>query len=396
MKALRFFAYITKITLKKLCLGILPMAVPLLLCCFLPSVIGDGAKDLFSSDEALSYLKIAVTAEGDGASTFFAYMNNMADISEYGSFVVMDEDEALSALKRGEISAVLSIPDTFVDGVINGTNPDVVLTVDEKRPLEAALILYAGESAFDMLATAQAGIYSVIDIFEDSGIEIEHRKVVLDSNMRYIGWVLGRNGLFNREKVSVSGSIPISLNYALLIFSSVMLAFSAVFYKYYKVLWLSYSMRSLSVGRGSGYYFFATFISSFLVTLAPFFVFFAAMGEITASSLLASLLSAFFISALASLVIMVSQSESFCGAAFTVISLISLVISGGVIPLALMPVALASIGVISPIYHISKVLGAALGYGDEESAYLLLAFAFIFLISAYLIFDRESRKGERE
>ena len=64
----------------------------------------------------------------------------------------MEEHEALEALKNGEVTAVLALPENFIQGVMWGTNPNLRLIVSGDRPLESLLLLWVGQSASDILS----------------------------------------------------------------------------------------------------------------------------------------------------------------------------------------------------------------------------------------------------
>ena len=143
-------------------------------------------------------------------------MGEMEDIRQYCRFLAMEEDAALNALKAGEVTAVLALPEDFIQGVMRGDNPDLRLIVSGGRPLETLLLLWVGQSASDILSAFQGGVYAVLELYgEDPPPGLTRDQVVLDINLRYIRLALGRGGLFQTEQVSATRALPIPLHYGL-------------------------------------------------------------------------------------------------------------------------------------------------------------------------------------
>ena len=122
---------------------------------------------------------LAVTApEGDPVPGLLEqYMGNMRDVRQYCTFRAMDGAEAAAALESGEVTAILVLPENFIQGVTDGSNPDVRLVVSGDRPLESLLTLWVGQSAADLLSSFQAGVYAVLLMAALSAL-LYHRRVM--------------------------------------------------------------------------------------------------------------------------------------------------------------------------------------------------------------------------
>ena len=157
MNRILFPIKLTCITLGRLCRQRLLLAGVTLLCVFLPLLLGPAAQAALSGGVAFQGLSLAVTApEGDPVPDQMAsLLGQMRDISQYCTVSAMDYDSALERLEAGEVTAVLVLPEAFITGVMDGTNPDIGLIVDPDRPLEGLLTLWVGQSASDMLAAVQ-------------------------------------------------------------------------------------------------------------------------------------------------------------------------------------------------------------------------------------------------
>ena len=73
------------------------------------------ANELLSRGVDFSGVTLAVTApEGDGVPRLLEqYMGDMEDIAQYCRVTAMEEGQAVKALERGEVTAVLAVPENL-------------------------------------------------------------------------------------------------------------------------------------------------------------------------------------------------------------------------------------------------------------------------------------------
>ena len=128
----------------------------------------------------------------------------------------MEPDEARAALEAGEVTAVLLLPEGFLDSVLSGENLPVTLLTSRARPLESWLVQWLGQSVSRMLAAAQAGIYTVSERYHAAGVtEPGEEEMLLQVNLAYLGWVSGREELYDSVTVSATGTLSVTHHYAL-------------------------------------------------------------------------------------------------------------------------------------------------------------------------------------
>ena len=208
-----------------------------LLCLVLPFGAGRAASALLSRGVDFSGVTLAITApEGDSVPRLLErYMGDMEDIAQYCEIRSMDnEQEAVAALERGEVTAVLVLPENFIRGVMWGDNPDLRLIVAGDRPLESLLLLWVGQSASDILSAFQSGVYAVLDLYEEAPPPgLTRDQVVLDINLEYINLALNRSELFQTRELLATGALPISLHYHLALLSYFALSAAPLFVPIY-------------------------------------------------------------------------------------------------------------------------------------------------------------------
>ena len=152
MGTLGFFTTYLTVTLGRLSRQLWLLAGLALLCLLLPLMAGRAAQTLLSQGVEFGGVTLAVIAPaGDSTpARLEEYMGGMEDIAQYCRVEAMEEGEALAALERGEVTAVLALPERFIQGVMGGENPDLRLIVAGDRPLESLLLLWVGQSAADI------------------------------------------------------------------------------------------------------------------------------------------------------------------------------------------------------------------------------------------------------
>ena len=379
MKNLRFFGLCLKLTAGGFCRRHWPLAGLVLLYLLLPLGAGQAAGHLLSQGVDFQGVTLAVTApEGDGVPQLLEqYMGNMEDIAQYCRILAMGEEEALDALRRGEVTAVLALPKDFIHGVMRGTNPDLRLIVAGDRPLESLLLLWVGQSASDILAAFQSGVYAVLDLYEEAPPPgLDRDRVVLDINLRYIQLALDRGGLFRTEALSATGVLPVSLHYALALSCYLALAAAPLFLPLYSGSRITFQRRLRCAGRGvAAGYFSAVFTGTgvLLLLLAPALLL---TGEGSVSARMAAALGmALFCALFSSVCCLALRSAASCGAVSFLAALLALALAGGIVPGALLPAGVRRLSPLSPGTWLMRLAALPMGYDLPLSslAGLLLA-----------------------
>ncbi len=386
MRTLRFYGSLTLHTLQELCQRRWLLAGLALLCLILPLCAGPAAQEALSGGVSFSGINLAVTAlENDATPQLLAQaMNNMSDVQRYCSFEAMDGAEAAAALERGAVTAILALPEGFVEGVVYGRNPDVRLIVPGDRPLEALLTLWVGQSAADLLSSVQAGIYGVLALYEAAppeGLTWEQAK--LDINLCYVNWTLNRQNLFQLQTVSATQTLPVSLHYALSLLSYLGLAAAPLFSGVFGSRRLAFWRRLRCLGRSSltGYWgdLSACTAVLFLLVLPP--MLWLTRGPLL-PSLAAALVFALFCAVFGSLCCLITTSAAACGGLTFTLALLALGAAGGILPPVLLPQTLRSVSWLSPVAWLRTLLALPAGYAAEGRS--LAAMALTLAVSSLL------------
>ncbi len=399
MDTLRFFGIYLNLTLGRLCQQRWLLAGLALLCLLLPLGAGRAAGELLSRGVDFSPVTLAVSApEGDQVPLQLEqFMGEMEDVAQYCRIVSMDEVAALAALARGEVAAVLDLPQDFIRGVMWGENPDLRLIVSGDRPLEALLLLWVGQSASDILSAFQSGVYAVLDLYEEAPPPgLTRDQVVFDINLRYISLALDRTGMFQTRELSATRTLPVPLHYALALLSYFALSAAPLFVPIYSGGWLRPQQRLRAAGRGVAVgYWAGVFAGAILLLPLLLPALLLAGGGPSLPLLGAALGMALFCSVFSSVCCLVSRSAAGCGLLAFTVSLAALALAGGIVPPVLLPGPVRGLSVLSPVSWLQRLAVGAVGRPPDPSAVLCLtASGAVLAVLALSLYRRRTDSGE--
>ena len=398
MDSLRFFKTCAVLTWGRLRRQLWLLVGLALLCLFLPLGAGLAAQHLLSRGVDFSGVTLAIAApEGDGAAGLLEqYMGGMEDIAQYCQIEAMEESEALEALQKGEVTAVLILPERFIQGIMYGENPDLRLVVAGNRPLESLLLLWVGQGASDILSAFQGGVYAVLDLYaQNPPPGLSREQVIVDINLRYITLALDRTGFFLQQEVSVTEALPIPLHYGLSLLAYFALSAAPLFMPLYTGGQLSFQRRLRCAGRGCGAGFFSGVLvgaAALLLLLAPSLL--LTGGGSPLALIGAAALTALFCSVFAALCCLTAGSAAGCGGLAFSVSLPSLFLAGGVIPPVLLPGAARRLSTLSPVTWLRQLSAWPMGYDVPPPTWacLLLTTAGMTVLSFVLSRRRADRR----
>ena len=384
MKTIRFWGLSVLSAWGELCRRRWLLAGLVPLCLALCLGIGPAVQALLSRGVSFSGLTLAVTApEGEEIPDLLTrYMGNMRDVQEYCTFLAMDGAEAEAALEDGEVTAVLVLPEDFIQGVMDGSNPDIRLVVPEDRPLEALLTLWVGQSAADLLSAVQAGIYAVLELYDAAPPPgLTRSQAVAAINLRYVGWTLNRQDLFRQRRLSATQVLPVPLHYALSLLAYLGLAAAPLFSGLYTAGRLRARRRLRCLGRGS----LSCYLSD--LTACTGVVFLLAAPPLlvltrTPAALIAAAVFALFCAAFGSLCCLAASSAAAAGALAFTAALAAMGAAGGILPPVLLPQGLRRWSWLSPVTWLRTVAALPAGYPPEGRVLAAAAVALAAMLAA--------------
>jgi ABC-2 type transport system permease protein len=350
---------------------------------------------------------VGIIMEDDSkiAKTVADALLNMKAVNENLDINFTEKETAIEMLKAGEIIAAIHIPKDTAHGIMTGANTPMTIIFPEDSGFEAIIIKELADSVTNMLSSAQAGIYSIYDFYDENEAADQIDAALLRMNLKYINIAATGNGMFDKTVVTASGSVPLMTYYicgALVLF---ILLFGINCFNCQLNL-SSYSSKSLSL---HGTPLIAQGLSSYIAT---------ALGQLTAIAIVAT--PAAFIMKMFKLklegpaimgliltipiFILISSSFVYLIASITehvtgqimitfFATIVMCFISGCFIPTAMLPDILKIVSKFMPAYYMINYSSSFLsGSFDGVSLLICLSFAIILFLLGLLVSHQKRRK----
>lgn len=383
----------TLYALGKLCRQSVLLAGLALLCLVAPLILGNAVEESFSQGVDFEGITLALTCgeEEENLHMVRHFLNSMEDMSRYVTFLSMEESLAMEALEKGEVTAVLHVPWDFVLGIMSGENPDIIVYVNEDQPLEGLLLYWVGQSAADMLASVQAGIYSVQDSHAAAPPDHLSRSDMIDQiNLVYINWTLDRQSIFKTVPLSAAGSLPVSIHYQLSLLAWLALSIAPVACCLFDPKRLSSRRRLRALGYSERSSYFSDF-SAFCVLLFSLTVLPLALleGSSPISGILTAVVFALLCGSFGCMCCLLTGNSARCGGLSFLISLAALALSGGIVPPVMLPATLRKLQWLSPVTWLRDIAAATLGYECPISSVLVSVLTFAAMTALSLLLYRK-------
>ncbi|MBQ7958608.1 MAG: ABC transporter permease [Oscillospiraceae bacterium] len=365
------------------------------------------AANTLSDRNAREYtkLKIAVVNNDTSDSSALAVKlltNSVKSLNAVLSMSVMEEDIAFDEIKNGNLNGILIIPDGAIEGYLYGNDIPMTLYISDTSPYEHIMLKQIGETGRRMLSSGRSGTYTVQRIMYEKGNKDKYDEISDRINTILLSKTLGAySDITIWKNVNLSGAIvPLIPHHILCFFAFFMLCSVS--------LWSKFILNDISPSVLQRMFCskinpFEVIISKviyiFLFNIIVTILFFLSSKFfsdydihinllcITVTSLFLSTLSVFMF-------IVIGKNSSFI---ISSVSMIGIILSGGIIPVSLIPSTLANIGVFSPNRLIYVVLSTIYTNENNISYIIVMAsFSILFVIVSTFYLKRKSLFKEEE
>lgn len=155
-------------------------------------------------DEDIKYNKLALRM-----------IDNAESVSELAYIQLVDTiDEGYAMIDSGEALFFIIVPEYFFSGIMDSTNPELTIVVEDFDNLYT----YAGyellSSYASYLTYAQAGIYTALDtIREHSDLPDDEEYVLENTNITFLERTLNRSKYVEAVEAKDAGEFPLAKHY---------------------------------------------------------------------------------------------------------------------------------------------------------------------------------------
>lgn len=165
-----------------------------------------GAIALLSSrtlygDAVTGRIAVGVILPGQDvlAEKVIGMVSSLGSVKSLCDFEYVDEEEGLERLNRGELYAVMQIPEEFVQDIMDGTNTPVQILLPADAGLEGRIFRELTDAGARTLSASQAGIYAGGELCRLYGLNSSIGRLEADLNKIYLGYSLPRNDYFRHR-----------------------------------------------------------------------------------------------------------------------------------------------------------------------------------------------------
>lgn len=177
----------------------------------LVGAVGIFGTELLKSGDNDNRMEIALVLPTDSTmytALAFSFLSDIDTVKNVCTFIEMDKDPAFEALKNGSISAVIVIPDNFIEHIMNGSNtPATIVLPQSSINSKSSFFRELVNAGVDDLGAAQAGIYAVDDVCSYYKIKdgiVQSEQFLNDS---YLAYALDRDAYFKTEIISATHNL---------------------------------------------------------------------------------------------------------------------------------------------------------------------------------------------
>ena len=159
---------------------------------------------------------IGVVVREDNRMTRMAlgYVENMESVAGFCRFLRVSEEAGMKMLADGELAALVLLPEALVEGIMDGRNPSVDVVFPENARLEALLFRELTEAGAGLLRVAQAQIYGAADTAARYGLEGQLSVMEAEIDGYNLAFALDRLSLYDEETVYATGRLSVAQYYA--------------------------------------------------------------------------------------------------------------------------------------------------------------------------------------
>lgn len=150
-------------------------------------------------------------------------VSSLESVKSLCDFTYIEEEATGEKLKKGELFAVLKMPDGFIQDIMSGVNTPVIVILPENAGAESRIFKELTDAGAEILGSAQAGIYSGDELLSEYGFTDKMAVFERDMNQIYLTYSLPRMDYFRKVMVNAAKDVSVPVFYGISAFVLVLL-----------------------------------------------------------------------------------------------------------------------------------------------------------------------------
>lgn len=326
-------------------------------------VIKNGEKLFFNPNQ---YTEVPVglymPMDDDQDQAGLALVEEMQSFRETLKLIRYDsEEEGLQSLADKTITALIIIPPDFVNSIYDNTNRPIRIVFLENNTMEEHIVNDLLLNSAELLGTAQSVEYTMKKVADDLDIDQDAAwEPIHQMNTNNLTYVLTREGLFKTEQYDHLTHIPLSLQLAACYTLLVLSLLSFLLTPFYQGKKTAYVIRQHAAGLNRFGIRLSEWISTVLLLYFSYLIIFVSLmiaglgAKWTSLALMIPIcgIIGIFIHLLAYTV----KSSVYANLVILIGIVLLMYLSGGLIPMELLPKFLQDLSHINPVYGLIRLM----------------------------------------
>lgn len=211
-----FFIYL-RLELKRALKSIPYFLAGAIVLVLLAGTVAFSASKMLYGEQALAKIQVGVVLPQDDklAAKAISMVTSLDSVGSLCEFTYVEEEEGRELLKKGELLALMVLPQGLIQGIIDGTNVPVDVLLPEHAGLESSVFKELTDAGSSILGTAQAAIYGTDEFLRLHLMEEEIPQAERELNAIYMKYALSRSAYFRTEQTSAAGDVSTVVFYGI-------------------------------------------------------------------------------------------------------------------------------------------------------------------------------------
>lgn len=337
-----------------------------------------------TDQNALNPVQIAIV-DLDNSFETQLIIQTIADTDEYVGlidFLVLEKQQANQMIVENLVAAVITFPEDFGLAMTTGQNLPFVVEYNENRPIASSLIHIVATAFSDMLESSQIGVYTTLNYARWVNMNQEDfNRVFWGVNLQFLGIVMNRQNIFYTVELTTS-QVPLVFNYIFAFYTVLLISSFFVIPEIISKAFTKQNLQNLvSKSTSKINIYLGTWLSlfTFILFLNGIIIFLLNIFSFLITLVISAILAFFGIG-----VTFIFKDNTARSLFLTLFIIISLFLSGGIIPIQFLPVA-------NIFSYLTFNYWVVMFLAGSEAKIALAIFTVIFVAIGYFSLVRRSK-----
>lgn len=395
-----------KLDFKQIVSGYIKLILFSLSMVILCLAIGIAGNNILYGEKTVEPFGLAIVDKEDSEWTHMIIdaVKQMETVTRLCQIEITDEQDAKAKLEKGEVVAIITIPDHFVVDVMTGENTPLIVEKNEGTILESIVVDKLITASTKLLSAAQVGIYTTLAHCKLYGnaSDKEYNMLLQEINLIFAKKMLSRNQMFLEKEVVATGNISTVAHYLLSGFIVMMMLSLMLVMQIIEPLNKAEMLMRYKVTKIRG----SKIILQKWISLWFFYLIFGGVSlggiiictqqktflmnwEISGTGAIGFLVITATLAAIGLLIGMLLEGKEAYGLFIFMIALVQAFLAGGIVPSAFLPEAINQLGYLTYNKYAVHILGSLLGEKTQLSYYYGISIVLVLcLIGCHIIIKK--------